>query len=508
MSIPVSDVIISLGLISVVFAIHLAFTIDDPPTMTDEGYLWYGVLEVSRGQVPVRDFRSYEPGRYWISLLVLKFGRGLPWIRLAASATLAFGTLALVLALRVAGQRWSVSVATVLIVIAWSPHPHKRYEQATFLLMAGAITWLLADPSVSKLVVVGLVAGLVIVIGTNLGLYACSAALLSLLIVARGPELSLVRDSWWLFSGVLVGSSPLWVMFLTVRGFARAVLQRRVIDVVNRRSTNLPLPIPVPWRRTPSQISGELGTLGSLVTRGLFLMIPIAAFAACALALVGPHRWVVEQPVAIAAAVVTLPAWHHVVSRADVNHLTHVMAVPIVGLLAAISGDPWVLFIGFGIAASGTGLVGIPMHARVQRWRDPDGFVKRSVLGHRAFWFRSREAQLVEAALEARASCHPLDHMLAVPMTLWLLPLLEVRSAVFDSFCVFPATEAMEHDMIAEIEQSKPPVAVVGLEELDGRPDLRFDRTHPLVWAHLGCHYEPIELQSPLPPGVAVLRRC
>jgi hypothetical protein len=46
--------------------------------------------------------------------------------------------------------------------------------------------------------------------------------------------------------------------------------------------------------------------------------------------------------------------------------------------------------------------------------------------------------------------------------------------------------------MIRELERDLPPIAVLGDIPIDGRDELRFSRTHPVLWGWLMTRYEAV----------------
>jgi hypothetical protein len=106
--------------------------------LMDEGFLWYGVVRTRLGEVPIRDFQAYEPGRYyWAAVGAWLLGPGIIGLRVSSAAFLALG---LTCGLQVAGRViahpvWRVAVA--LLLLAWSFPRHKLFEPA----LAMAAVW-------------------------------------------------------------------------------------------------------------------------------------------------------------------------------------------------------------------------------------------------------------------------------------------------------------------------------------------------------------------------------
>src|SRR3954468_10326764 len=97
-----------LGLLTVVFSIGW-FLLDGhlKINFADEGFLWYGAEAVRRGEVPMRDFDAYDPGRYlWVAGWSFLLGNSLISLRLACVLFQCLGVLSGMLAARRLSKNW------------------------------------------------------------------------------------------------------------------------------------------------------------------------------------------------------------------------------------------------------------------------------------------------------------------------------------------------------------------------------------------------------------------
>ncbi len=331
-------------LVAFAIALAVAAIIDVPGLRTglnvaDEGYLWYGTQQVLTGRVPIRDFRAYDPGRYyWCALFCLIFGRRNLSLRLAMLA-LRVVTLALVAWLihRATGDLLATAFWT-LALSACSPPWYKHTEVFFSVAAVTAATLLIEAPTSAMHAVAGGFAGLSLLFGLNLALYnAAALAGASLVALARsGYEGS--TPLLWFAAGVLAGLSPSVVMFATVPGLWRAYWRRKVMPVLRRGTTNLRVPIPWFWKATPPQGAGP-SKHERFVKIG-FTALPLFYLAMFAWLLLRPtpdSPWV---RVATASACVGVCYMHYAMSRADSEHLWLSFAPFVIGI-ASVSPRGW-----------------------------------------------------------------------------------------------------------------------------------------------------------------------
>ncbi len=466
--------------------------------MADEGYLWYGVLRIRHGEVPQRDFRSYEPGRYlWCGLFSLVFGRSLGAVRLATHAFYALCLGVALVTLRRVGLSGLELFLTAVLLAAWAHPMHKLYEPGLLLLGFSTSTWLALLPSPLTAALAGGAIGLAMLFGFNYFLYL-GAAVVLLFVTAGGlATLALPLELFgWVALGAVLGGLP-FAAFLATPGFLRAFIRRRVISILARGSTNLPLAVPWPWRPALRQLGRE-SRIRQFVYGALFVLLPAAPIAV----LVGAWVWgpLVSARLAgiIAAATLGAVGWHHAYSRADRSHLAQAMAPLLLMAALALTSS-----LGLFILAVGSVALNWTLYPQVRRRRKPQQF-KPLQLGWLRIWLRGPQHRILDAALDL--SRRHLAHggsLLALPNLPWLYAILGRRAPIYDIYAIFPASEAEQDRMLTSISQADVRVAFIANAPTDGREELRFSNTHPLVWRYIVATMEQVEV---LPGSVHVFR--
>lgn len=458
-----------------------------PIDRADEAYLWYGARLVTRGAVPVRDFRSYEPGRYWWCAAVLALlGDGMTRLRLAAHALWAAVLAALAFTMALSGHSYLAIGTLTVVLVLWGWPQYKLFEPATQLAGVVAGAAMLAWDAPFAPGGAGVVAGLATIMGVNLGAYlAVALGALSLLAPGDGAVAAYA-------AGLLLGWAPLVLWATRTPGVARSLWERRVRQVVSRGSTNLPTPVPWPWRRGMEGLWGW-STGPRRVVQWAFVVLPTVQLVSV-LVVILDRELRADAPVFAASAFVGVVVLHHAFSRADPTHIALVIGPTAVTLVSVLDRLPGPLAV--------TGYAGIVAASAVAAsgWR---GWERRPTVWvmaadeTTAIPMVPEDAMLVSAVRALLIGADPAAPVLAVPTSLGLLVALDRASAVYDVFSVYPADAADEQRMLGELERTRPPIAVVDLQALDGREDLRFCATHPRVWAWLSANYERVEA-----PGV------
>lgn len=116
----------------------------------DEGLLWYASQRTYAGELAIRDFFAYDPGRYyWNSFFFLTLGdTELSSLLIAAAA---FGGVGLTVSWYTLGAAkinfgWRLFFA-IAITIALAYPRHKVYEQTLSLLLVSVAYFVLSSPS-------------------------------------------------------------------------------------------------------------------------------------------------------------------------------------------------------------------------------------------------------------------------------------------------------------------------------------------------------------------------
>lgn len=474
----------------------------------DEGYLWYGAQRVILGEVPIRDFMSYDPGRYyWSAALMRLLGdNGIMALRSAVAVFQVIGLFAgLLLIAQSTEQRENRSFVYLLLsavtLAVWMFPRHKLFDISLSILLIGVLAFLVKNPGRSRYFLCGLCVGLVAVFGRNHGMYGVAGSLgvIAWLTMKRRnhpDEPGFIGGMALWAAGVTVGFTPVLLMALLVPGFAIAFWEsiRFLFEV---RATNLPLPIPWPWKAAfGSAPPGE--AIRSLLIGLFFIGLVVFGMAAIAWVSWQKFRKRPVSPALVAAAFLALPYSHYAYSRADVGHLAQGIFPLLLGCLVLIAAQPVRLKWPFALMLCSASLW--VTHVSHPGWQCA---ASKQCLGIEIsgdeLTVAPEVARDVEMLRKLTDEYAPGGRsFIATPFWPGAYPLLGKKSPMWEIYALFPKNESFQQEEISRIKTADPGFILIYDWPLDGREELRFRNTHPLIHRYILENFEMLA-DSPNP---------
>ncbi|MGO8971580.1 MAG: hypothetical protein ACLQDQ_18635 [Myxococcaceae bacterium] len=470
-------------------------------TLWDEGFLWYGVQRVLAGEVPIRDFQAYDPGRYYFSAALMRLTGADGLMALRRTLLIPQGlALATVLSLLAAGDRKRAGFAALgvsaMTLGAWMIPRYRLFDLSVSIGLVCALTFLVRRPTRLSEFLAGLAVGLAACIGRNHGVYGLIASLGVLFYFSLNCQdwRALRQGCLFFLVGLIAGYLPLLLMLTSVQHFAPAFADsiKLLFEV---KATNLPLPLPWPWRiRTlgvPLNESIESVLLG-LFFVAMLLFGLAAALYVCAARLVEKP----VQPLLVACAFVGLPYLHYTLSRADLSHVALGIFPMLIGILGiamrAANPGRWLL-LGLLCATSWGATIG-----RHPAWRcKTENACEWVALGGDQLQVDRGTASDISLLRRLATELAPGDRAFFVaPFWPGAYAVLNAKSPTWEIYTPWRKSDAFQRREIERLAAAEPEFAVIVTVLLDGRDDLQYRNTHPLIEQYIEDNFQRVNGMS------------
>ncbi|MBU0755515.1 MAG: hypothetical protein KJ645_10285 [Planctomycetes bacterium] len=472
--------------------------------IADEGFLWYGTWRTTLGEVPMRDFQSYEPGRYyWGAAWSWFFGSGILPLRktlmLFQIGGLAFGLLVLKRVI----HSWILLIFSGLLLLVWMLPIHKIFEHSIAMAAVYFATLLLERPSIYRHFIAGTFVGLASFFGRNHGLY-CFVSYISLILLIRikvNQNRFLKKITAW-GMGIIAGYSPMLFMILWIPGFYDGFL--KCITITFRlKSTNIPLPIPWPW--TADFASDDIFIVMRQVSLGVFFLAVPVCYLVIGTFLVWSKRSFIKRNAALIGSVFVGAAYmHHSFSRADFNHLAqgiHPFLLTVLMLPFLLKNNRVkrlglvLLILVYSLSFFSAAMENSSFKKAVS---SDSAYLKIAVQGD-DIWVRSKTAHLIQSIMKIdKDKVLPGEGILLAPCLPGLYPLLQRVSPLWDVYFLFEEIESRQEEMVSELSEKNVNWLILN--------EQRLQDTHPLLCQHFMNEFESIPNQD-LPPSFVLFRR-
>ena len=447
----------------------------------DEGFLWYGAQRVLAGEVPVRDFQSYDVGRYYWSaawmavvgnggVVALRFGNAaLACVALVLAATL----------LRPQSRDATLVTAVGLATFALWIYPDFKVADAfAVLLLTASLARTLRDPGPRRWAIHGVAVGVAAAVGINHALYGVVALALAWAWLYHDgrapPSLAAVCAT---AAGAAAGYAPVLALHAFEPGFTAAYVDF-IGQLFEAGVTNVHVSPPsladaasVDWRHFGKALRTVLKAV-------LFVAAPVF-MALCVWRLRrGAAR---PDAVFVAAVATTLPYAHYAYSRADLVHVA-ISALPLMVALWTFpvrrpAQAPW--FAPVALFAA-TAIVLLPNHPGYALLRQRP--LEPVVVFGETVRVTPPVAQQVALLARTTSTYAPGGRAFYVaPYWPAAYALAGRRAPTWEIYSLLPITVERQRRELQRLAAADLGFALLATQSLDDRDDLGFGRTHPIV---------------------------
>lgn len=452
--------------------------------LSDEGFLWYGAQRVIAGEVPLRDFQSYDPGRYYWSAAIMTIlgDSGIVALRAAIAACQVVGlTIALWL---ISGRKRRPDVLMIILAAAtlsvWMYPRHKLFDITLSVALIAALAYMIRGASPKSCFAAGVVVGLAAVFGRNHGVYGVAASIAGIAWLASRENAFRFRaclPAW--AAGVAVGYLPELAMIVFVPGFATA-FRESIVFLFEMKTTNLPLPVPWPWL-VPITTDFSITTVKDFLI-GMFF-VALLVFAALGIACIVQkslrHKSV--APEMVSCILLSFPYAHFAFSRADAAHLSQGIFPLLVGCFVAMqklrASLKWPLAV---LLTAASLFIILP---KQPGWgcRVEYDCIETDVAGDKLNVDLGAAHSL--RVLKELVGTYARDggSFVALPFLPGAYAVFGRKSPTWEIFALFPRSDAFQQQEIENIRKANPGFVLIWDHALDENEDLRFRFTHPLV---------------------------
>jgi len=486
--------IISMTAVFIVFLFqgHVGFNI------SDEGYLWYGAQRVTVGEVPLRDFMAYDPGRYyWVaSIMSLLNDSGIIALRISIAileVLSLFVALSLISPLKSSKNfnDYLLLIFIVCIYVLWMFPAFKVFDISASIFSVYLLSNLISHPTPKVFFLTGLGLGVIALFGRNHGLYGVISAIgiFIYLYVDNSKNISRVKIFYW-FLGVIVGYFPIILMLIMVSGYFSAVCDS-ILFLFEIKATNLPLPIPWPWRI--DLFHQSIAALVQPLSVGLFYLL-LALFPALGIAFIffKKIRHKTLGHVFVASVLVGLPYLHVAFSRAHGARLGQAIFPILIFFLGILFVQKnkirWPLITLLLCASLCAMLPYQPL------WQC---YMSRQCLNvniHGDYLLVDQGTAGNISLLEQLFSRYGRSNQgfLVTPYWPGAYALNNDKSPVWEIYALFPKSNTDQTNEINRLSKMRLNFVLIGNYPLDGRDELKYENTHPLLYSYILNNYERV----------------